>query len=50
MYKAKTVIELNSGVGGLTAFLAGCVAEVHGIEPYPAAVTDAAVSLLTFSR
>ena len=42
---AKTVIELHSGVGGLTAFLAENVEQLHGIEPYPAAVADAAVNL-----
>ncbi len=39
------VLELFSGVGTLTAFLASAAAEVVGIESNPDAVADAAVNL-----
>jgi 23S rRNA (uracil1939-C5)-methyltransferase len=41
----ETVVEGYSGVGMLTAFLAGVAAEVLGIEANPDAVADAAINL-----
>ena len=43
--KEDVVLELYSGVGAITAFLAEKAGEVHGIEPYPTAVEDATVNL-----
>ncbi len=42
---SETVLELYSGVGGLTSFLASAAGMVHGIEPYPTAIEDASINL-----
>ena len=39
------VVELYSGVGGVTSFLAEKASAVYGIEPYPTAIEDASVNL-----
>jgi 23S rRNA (uracil1939-C5)-methyltransferase len=44
------VLELFSGIGTLTAFLASAAAEVVGIESNPDAVADAAVNLNGYSN
>lgn len=44
--KSDRVVEFNSGVGTLTAFLAHSCHEVIGIEPDPEAVADLSVNLV----
>ena len=48
--RAEMVLELFSGVGTLTAFLAPRAAEVTGVEVNPDAVADAAVNLDEFDN
>lgn len=47
---AETVLELFSGVGTLTAFLAPEAAELTGVEMNPDAIADAAVNLDEFDN